>query len=330
MQKVVPSKIIISRTDSIGDVLLTLPITAWIKENFPSVHIAFLCRSYTAPLVRMYTAVDEVIVWDELSQLTEIEQISKLKDFDTFVHVFPKKELAKLAKKAKIKNRVGTSHRLFHLFTCNIRPNFTRKKSELHEAQLNFELVQFLKSFPVPSLDDLNQYTSYFSAPSVDLPQELHFDGKYICLHPKSQGSAREWPIENYVELSKQLVEKGFSVVFTGTEKEGQLFRSDIPKNDKIIDSTGLLSIEQLVKLIQGAEGIVACSTGPLHIGGFLGIRAVGLFSPSRPIHPGRWQALGAKSVALVKDPVCPTCAAGQECDCIREISVEQVLNSLL
>ena len=134
-----PKNIVISRTDSIGDVILTLPLAGILKVKFPNTKIIFLGNTYTKPIINCCEHVDEIWEWAELEKLTEKERFEWLrdKDIEVFIHVFPNKEIAKLAKQAKIPNRIGTSHRLFHLNTCNHRPNFTRKKSDLHESQLN-------------------------------------------------------------------------------------------------------------------------------------------------------------------------------------------------
>lgn len=329
-------RIVISRTDSIGDVLLTLPVTYWLKQTYPDVHITFLCKAYTAPIVRCYTPVDEVLILDELEKLDDAEQVKSIRkrNFDAVVHIFPRKSLAKLFKAAGVPVRIGTSHRIFHWTTCNVRPNFTRKKSPLHEAQLNFELLRPLGVEQLPDFDFLNTATTAFQFHKQPLPQRIpqHEDRKngYVVLHPKSQGSAREWPMEKYTELALQLAEKDFTVCFTGTEAEGALFRTSIPEHPSIIDTTGLLSIAQLMHLIHEAKALVACSTGPLHIAGYAGIRSVGLFAPKIPIHPGRWKPLGANSTTLVFDEDCPTCKAGKPCNCIEQIPVERVIEEIL
>lgn len=325
-------RIVISRTDSIGDVMLTLPITAWLKNQYPDCHITFLCKNYTAPIVKQYTAVDDVLILDELEQLDEAAQIERIKaqHFDAIVHVFPRKSLAKLFKKAKVPTRIGTSHRVFHLLTCNVRPNFTRKKSPLHEAQLNFELLRPLGLTTIPTFEELHAYTAFFQIQQQELPALIPTEKEIVVLHPKSQGSAREWPIDNYFNLAQLLVEKGYTVVFTGTEKEGLLFRDQLPIDPNIIDSTGKLSIEQLMYLIQQSKALVACSTGPLHIAGYAGINAIGLFAPKIPIHPGRWKPLGKNSTTLVFDPACEDCKAGKPCSCIEKISVTRVLEQIL
>ncbi len=46
-----PNRILIVRTDRIGDVLLTTPVSRRLRETFPGAHIAWLVRPYTAPLL---------------------------------------------------------------------------------------------------------------------------------------------------------------------------------------------------------------------------------------------------------------------------------------
>lgn len=326
--------VLISRTDSIGDVLLTLPAVAWLKERYPDCRITFLCRDYTAPIVRYYTGVDYVLTLEALEAMPSQNRVLYMRELqiDVAVHVFPRKELAQLFKKAKIPCRIGTSHRGYHLLTCNVRPNFSRKRSKRHEAQLNFELLRPLGIDVLPDFEQLNTWTKRLRVPEVDLPEPVEKalkNRKAVILHPKSQGSAREWPFENYSELASALVDKHFTVFFTGTEKEGQLFRSELPVDSHIIDTTGQLSIEQLLVLISRVDALVACSTGPLHIAGFYGKRAVGLFSPKIPIHPGRWKALGERSVALVNDPDCPVCKSKKQCNCITCIPVDRILDAI-
>lgn len=328
-------KVIISRTDSIGDVMLVLPICTWLKSNFPGIYIYFLGNAYTKAVVESYLSVDEFVDWKEIDSKSKEDQINFFKSLNSevIVHAFPRKEIARLAKKAKIKYRIGTSHRLFHLLTCNVRVDFTRKNSPYHESQLNFELLRPFGLTSIPTLDEVNVLISNFKAKAEVLPATISSKlnaEKTIILHPKSQGSAVEWGVRNYVELALKLEQNGYTVFFTGTEKEGLIFRNDVPFSENIIDTSGKLTLEQLIYFISHVKAIVACSTGPLHIAGFTGIKTIGLFSPRKPIHPGRWKALGNDVHILVNDENCTTCAAKQKCKCIENISVDKVLNEIV
>jgi len=323
-------RIIISRTDSIGDVMLTLPLCHWLKQQAPSCHIIFLGKGYTKAVVESYKDVDQFEDWGNIQKAAKDVQLTWMQALqaDVIIHVFPNKEVAALAKKARVGMRIGTSHRLYHLWTCTHKVSFSRKKSDLHEAQLNFELLRPLGLTAIPDLTDLVEATSSFQPPKLEPPDAFNNLQNFVILHPKSQGSAREWPMENYLALAQKLVAKGKTVVFTGTENEGEQFRDVLPKDERVIDTTGKLSLPQLIALIGQSEGLIACSTGPLHIAGFLGVKAVGLFSPKRPIHPGRWKALGPKVTILVNDS-CEACAKGETCNCMETLPVEDAFNAL-
>lgn len=321
-------RIIVSRTDSIGDVMLTLPICHWIKEMAPSSHLIFLGKGYTKSVVEAYQKVDQFEDWGAYAESDAQTQLNWFKalNADIIIHVFPSKNLASLAKKAGISMRIGTSHRLYHLLTCTHRVNFTRKKSDLHESQLNFELLRPMGLSEIPELEEVSKATEAFQPKKETLTEPFQSLKDYVILHPKSRGSAREWPMEKYVALAKKLTESGKNVVFTGTENEGKLFRDQLPSHDKIYDSTGQLSLEQLITLIGKSQGLIACSTGPLHIAGYSGIRAVGLFSPQRPIHPGRWKALGPD----VRILVCPgKSSEDADYNCLQDITVESAFDAL-
>jgi ADP-heptose:LPS heptosyltransferase len=331
-KKLVPKKIIISRTDSIGDVCLTLPICKALKNHFPAVQIVFLGKTYTKAVIDACPYVDEFLNFSDLENKDDSIVVAAFREInaDAIVHVFPNKKVAKWAKEAAIPVRIGTSHRIFHWLTCNYRPNFTRKNSNLHEAQLNFELLQPF-GIPVPSFDALKTWKILH--PTATLPEaveKLFSNRKKVILHCKSQGSAVEWGIENFMQLARELVKQDVQVFFTGTASEGQLFRSQLPQHPLIVDVSGQLSLDELIAFIARCDVLVAASTGPLHLAGLLGIKAIGLFAPRRPIHPGRWQALGENAVAIVKDQQCTLCAQGKVCECISEIGVGVVLNEVL
>ena len=320
--------IIISRTDSIGDVCLTLPICSALKSRFPEVRLVFIGKSYTKDIIAACTFVDAFLNWDDLQQLPQKEAIAQIKKHyaEAIIHVFPNKKLAKMAFFAKIPYRVGTSHRLFHWYSCNHLLNFTRKKSDLHEAQLNFRLL-FPLGIEVPSFDNLK--TEKLLHTQVVLPSKIEQQlrpVKKVVLHCKSHGSAAEWGIANFMQLAEKLLQQGVQVIFTGTENEGQHFRPYLPQHELIFDTSGQLTLAELIALIDCADALVAASTGPLHIAGLLGKRAIGLFSSRRPIHPGRWQPLGKKSESLVNDTNCASCKKSINCDCISQISVDEVI----
>jgi heptosyltransferase-3 len=293
--------ILISRTDAIGDVVLTLPLCGYLKSIYPGVKISFLGRTYTGPIINACTAVDTFINYDELKALPEAKQIAvlKAKHLDVIIHVYPRKEIAVLAKNASIKLRIGTTNRVFHWLTCNKLVRLSRKNSLLHEAQLNIVLLQGLGIMAVPDVAQLPDY--YDFRPKGQLRKELAdlFDRKKfnLIIHPKSHGSGREWSLQRFSELIGLLPPEQFKVFISGSDKEKTLLKdwiADLP--DSVVDMTGAMPLEQLVKFIAKADGLLAAGTGPLHIAAETGIHTLGIFPSIGSIHARRWGPVGKQA----------------------------------
>lgn len=293
--------ILISRTDAIGDVVLTLPLCGYLKSIYPGVKISFLGRTYTGPIINACAAVDTFINYDELKALPIAEQIAalKAKHIDVIIHVYPRKEIAALAKSAGIKLRIGTTNRVFHWLTCNKLVKLSRKNSPLHEAQLNIVLLQGLGITAVPEVSQLPEY--YDFNPKGELRKEFAdlFDGdKFnLIIHPKSHGSGREWSLERFSELIAILPPQKFKVFISGSDKEKILLKEWITTlPNTVMDMTGAMPLEQLVKFIARADGLLAAGTGPLHIAAETGIYTLGLFPTLPSIHARRWGPVGKRA----------------------------------
>jgi heptosyltransferase-3 len=320
-------RIIISRTDNIGDVIVTLPMASFLKSEFPNAEIIFFGKSYTKPIIDCCDSVDRFLNYDEFHKITAHEKVQFLDklDADCIVHVYPRKDIAKAAKSAKIKTRIGTSHRFFHLLTCNKLVNLSRKSSSLHEAELNFKLLK-----PICEKASLNLSKIYINKVTNEhLPAEisrvLNDSKSSLVFHTKSKGSAREWGTDHFFELAKSL-EGQCQIFLTGTKDEGDLIPNKLKELGHVCDTTGKLSLKQLILLIQSTNGIVAASTGPLHIGGASGVNSLGLFPPLRPINPARWAPLGPNSHTIVTESPCKNiCPDNTPCHCMSSISAEKV-----
>lgn len=320
--------IIISRTDSIGDVVLTLPMAGIVKQYLPQSKIIFLGRNYTKDVIGLSEHVDEFVSYDELLKSSDKIQAFKNLNATHIIHVFPVKDIAQLAKKAGIKNRIGTTNRLWHWFTCNIKVKLSRKNSDLHEAQLNTKLLEPLGIKKEFSIDELASAYGFSKVPVLEKQFLDLIDPTKtnVILHPKSKGSAREWGLDNFSKLIDELDKTKHTVYISGTAQEGELVKSLIEKHPEAIDLTGKLSLQQFIAFINHCDALVAASTGPLHIASALGKKAIGLFSPMRPIHPGRWKPIGKKAAYLVLNKDCEDCRKNSDCHCIREIQTSDVI----
>jgi len=316
---------IISRTDAIGDVVLTLPVAGVLKELFPGCRVLFLGRSYTEEVVKASEHIDGFINWDREKDLSAAGA-------DTILHIFPNKAIASQAKKAHIPQRIGTRNRIYHWWTCNRLVKLSRRHSPLHEAQLNLQLLRPLGAKERYTLEEIGRYygLSRLAPLPADIAAELDPHRFNLVLHPKSRGSAREWGLDNFRELIRLLPQDRFRIFISGTAAEGDLVKPLFQEFPFLGDLTGRLSLGELMSFLSRADGIVAASTGPLHLAAAVGINALGIYPPIRPMHPGRWAPIGPKTKVFVKERECEDCRQSGNCHCMREIGASLLKDYLL
>jgi ADP-heptose:LPS heptosyltransferase len=294
-------------------------MAAVLKEAFPGVKVSFLGKGYTQPVIEACEYVDQFI--DEADFLNGS---NRSRQFDAIVHVLPKAHIARKAKALGIPVRIGTTNRLFHWWTCSKLVRLGRKNSLLHESQLNIKLLSPLGIRNDFSLAELGNKIGLH--PKVNIPSDMDSlisqTQPNVILHPKSQGSAREWGLDNFADLAKRLSDDGCKVFISGTKADAEQLQPLLSVAAGIAtDITGRMDLSQFIAFIQRCDALVAASTGPLHLASALGKVAIGLYPPIRPMHPGRWAPIGPKSVALEARPSCVDCKSNPSaCHCMQEI----------
>ncbi len=316
--------VLLARTDHIGDVILSLPLAGWLKKKF-SCKITFLVSRYTRHVVEASPYVDHCIDLNDFSTFSSKVTYLKSLKVDVFVSLFPRHHLALLGFLSRIPKRLGTSRRWYHHIWCTDLVKLSRKKSQRHESLLNFFLIKpFVTDIP-QSMQELLAYVR------LDLQDELptylqeHFEtSKFkLIIHPGTHGNAREWPEKFWIELV-QALPKEVEVYVTGSPDEAKRFKK-LGSLVSIHNLMGQTSLSELLLVIHQSDGLVANSTGPLHMAATMAKPCLGLFAPIKGMEPDRWGPLGPRAQWLMSDEICNTCTQ-PHCTCMQQIPPEKVL----
>jgi ADP-heptose:LPS heptosyltransferase len=90
---------------------------------------------------------------------------------------------------------------------------------------------------------------------------------RYICVHPGSRGSWRQWPTAYFAALADFCIEQGYQAVITGTKDETEIVDSVISQmKNPPINTAGQTSLGAAGALIRDAALLISNCTGVSHI----------------------------------------------------------------
>jgi len=328
-------RILVIRTDRIGDVILSLPVITALSRSLANVNLTMLIHPGVRDIVEDYPGLDDVIIdkWDGegIRGFIKLVHTLRLGRFDVALCLHPTLRLATGLYMAGINQRIGTGYRFYSLlFNRRIREH--RKNSLRHEAEYNLSLAAALGV----DVSDISLHITVLSSIKKAVLKRLEKMGigskrPLVVLHPGSKGSALEWPGDRFAQLADRLVcELGAQVIITGGEGEVGLVNGVAQKaSEHVWTMAGVLNLKELAALFKVADLLVANSTGPLHIGSAVGTEVIGLFPPLTPASARRWGPFNRESSTVTPDlPECRSCRY-KKCskwNCMELISVEEVL----
>jgi ADP-heptose:LPS heptosyltransferase len=335
-----PERILLVRTDRLGDVVLTLPMLPVLRAAFPRAHIAMLLTKYTGEIVKGNPYVDELIWYGDEGDVvpfrTMVQEIRKRR-FDAVIVARPTPRLAWLMYRAGIPLRIGTGYRYYSVL-FNRRVYEHRSDAKRHEVEYNLNLLkelscsvetspQFLITIPPEAEQAVNARLRLLGAtPGKDM----------AILHPGSGGHARDWSAGNFGRLAERLArERGLQVCVTGGKGEEQIVAEVVrTSRDKAVSLAGTLSLKELAALIRDARVFVSNSTGPLHIAVAVGTPVVGMYPRQLAMSATRWGPYtDRKRVLTPQGPDdCAACDGrrGEPCTCMDKITVEEVYQAIV
>ncbi|MCP4705045.1 MAG: glycosyltransferase family 9 protein [candidate division Zixibacteria bacterium] len=291
-------RILICRTDRLGDLILTTPLIESLKYSCPQCEIDILASDYALPVLgvnnhmKTKIGVNIPLLHSDKNAQKELQDILIKRNYKVALMVYPDKIISKIVYKSKISIRIGTARR-FQSIYFNRFLFHSRKANKKHESEYNLDFLKFFEPSKV-------SYTPhvYLMEDNVKTAKEILADanisGRFIVLHPGSGGSADRWPLEHFIELYYILNEKNYSVVFTGSTEENKEIEKFANKRDISLNNlAGKTDIRTLAGLLSLADIVVANSTGPLHLASAVGTRVIGLYPNRHAMSPKRWGPLG-------------------------------------
>lgn len=343
--KKIIKNIAIYRIGNIGDIICSLPSINLIKQNFPDSNITLVTskggskNSGAIDFLNDHKSISNIIDYDpnkikSFYELIKLINLLKSKKFDLWIDLPVQYErLIKIilrivfVKICKVKSGFGWNignkpyFPLAQIKTYKFQNEVHRLISIL-KKNLNLRHINNQIVFNLPINNEIKNNT-------IKLVNKYNNQNlPIVIIAPGSKRSANLWKKENFIKVSKHIIDKGYFIFIIGGKMEEEYAKTIQDQvNKNIISLSGKLSILESASLIENSKVCICVDSGAQHLSSAVGTRAISLFSGRD--FPGMWYPEGYNNTVIRKVDICK-CFLKDFCvgnKCMNLISVNQINN---
>jgi len=331
-------KILIIRTDRIGDVLLTTPVIKALRDNLPQAYIAMMIDPSASEIIKDNPYLNEVIIYDKKGLHKGFWRNFKFilnlrrKRFGLALVLHTKHRTNLICWLSGIRERVGY---------CNEKFGFllTKKLIDTRPDGLKHEVgycLDVLKAIGIES-EEKGLFMSIDSESkkwAEDILKENHISNtdRLVVIHPGASCISKRWFPERFAKLADNLIEKYNVKILVVSGKEDILYSQEMISKmiNKVLDFSGKISLKQLAALLSKCHLFISNDSGPCHIAVAVNVPVISIFGRNQKgLSPARWRPLGEKDIAVHKEVGCKDCSAHncqKDFACLQAITVDDIL----
>jgi heptosyltransferase III len=332
-------RILVVRTDRVGDVVMITPMLRELKKTFPDAYLGALTNDRSATVLHHNPHLDALIT-DDLNEGSFWKTVRAIRShrFTDALMVWPSKRAAYQLFLAGIPRRIGVGHKLYEVITF-MRTVIRDYDPPQHEAQYCMKLARAIGvvtddltpelHVTQPERDWARAYFRQLGIPDAS---------RVVVVHSGSRNTTPNWSEARYFQLIRAMLEKDarrrVHVLLTALEMSDGFRRQIAGLGDERVHDIALDvgPLRRLISVIAVSDALVASSTGPLHLASGLGVRTVGLYCRRPLFRAEHWGALGPAAINLeVPEGYCSAHCGTQRDSCGIEggIGVGDVLQHL-
>ncbi len=319
-------RLLITRLNYLGDVVLSLPLVDAIHAAVPGVEIDYLARRPGSDLIAGDPRFAMVHTLESGAGASiRLVRALRARRYRAVIDLYSNPRSAWLTFMSGARVRVGGRRRgRRHLYTHPVSvPGSVRRVTDV--------FLRYAEPFGVSgpagkptlplSVDERARAGARAGASEWEHP--------VIGVHPGGKWPVKRWPARHFASLVERLrAEFGADViVFTGPGEEDatEAVRDAVGDGARYAPAMG---VRELASVISGLDAMVACDGGVMHVSVAVGTPTVGIFGSSEPDVWFPYEKEGAYRAAFVALPCRPchrhVCPLGHT-NCLNELTVEAV-----
>ncbi|MBI4299811.1 MAG: glycosyltransferase family 9 protein [Chloroflexi bacterium] len=289
-----PIRILIVRLDTIGDVLLSEPAIAALRDRYPQARIDLVASRWGHELLAGNPAVDGFVEYEgpwhaawrgrkvrwgqELRRMLAVLQRLRRTRYDLAVELRGDfRDIVFLAL-TKAKAKVGNSHRgggfLLHYDA----------RADLTCHRVDFALaIARVAGAAMPARPPRLYLTEGERRRAEDL---LPPDKEYIAVHLGAGFPSKRLPISTFAAVGRRLCEKETHrrlVIVGGTEDRDLADEFAKLSGLPVVDLAGRVSLRETAAVLERCRLFIGNDSAPMHLAAAVGTPVVAVFGPSEP-----------------------------------------------
>jgi predicted lipopolysaccharide heptosyltransferase III len=337
-------KILVIQLGDIGDVVLSFPVVRALKENYPEAEIFMVVRTVAVELIEACPwAAGAIPVIGKKRRMVE-EMVHQLRffhnlrghAFDLVVDLRTGTRGAIISFLSRAKKRVTIYDNTGNLWRNRIFTHLVSLEGEPAQHMCIY-LLKILSSCGLrigsqrPRFEVAEKKKS--AAIEILKKEGVSLDRPIIAVQPFSLWSYKEWGVEKFSQLVRQIVfEYGFSVVVTGAPDERDRARQVVESDPgNAYNLAGKTTIGIMPALLNTCSLFIGGDSAGIHMAAAAGTPTVGIFGPaSWEI----WAPRGLRHRIVVNDKCRVPCSL-KGCNgngvslCLEELTVEKVYSAV-
>lgn len=327
------TRVLVVRTDRIGDMILSTPLLTAIKSASPDCEVVVAVPSYVAPVLEGNEDADAVLIWESEDGSSAA---LRARSFDAAILLNPGLEAGLRVLRAGIPFRTGPLARTSSFFFLNRGVRQARSRGTRHQAEWDADFAALVTGGRAGEATDAGvagnlsvDPAAKIPAPKIRITDEERARGlsivqeafggkspaKLLGLHPGSGGSVLAWGDVRFLETARLFRDAGYAVAITGSESEREAVERMV--RNLAEDSGGPVAVSladnhdfrTFLGILAQFDHFLAPSTGPLHAAAALGVSVSAPYPPLPSQRAGRWGPRplpGVGAAAPEPDVSCP------------------------
>lgn len=294
-------KILFIQLKRIGDLILTTPAIAAVRERFPEATLSLVVSPAVEELLPAIAGVDKVfVVRGKAGDALDWFALARSR-FDYCLDFTRNDRSSFLTLLSRARKRITSDH-------PNLRSKIrARSYNEFVESPVRFlHTVDYHLGLLKPlGIHDASRVIRLALPDSTVEKAEQLLDAsqagdEFVILHPGSARAEKFWEVDRWARVIDHCVqERKMKCVLTGGRSPAERNQISLIKSSSqsdVIDLSGKTDLLMLAALVRKARLLITVDSAPMHFAAAWGTPQVVLFGPTNPFH---WHPRSDSAIVL-------------------------------